>query len=52
MAIRFCAAKKNITKITTQSGKEYYLLTHPYFLVTKIEEYLDWFEEEIKKMQL
>ena len=52
MAIRFCAAKKNITKITTQSGKEYYLLTLPYFLVTKIEEYLVWFEEEIKKMQL
>ncbi len=50
MAIRFCAAKQSITKITTLAGTNYYLLTLPYFLATKIEDYLIWFEAEIKRL--
>lgn len=50
MAIRFCAAPKNITAITTTAGTKYFLLTLPYFTIAKIEQYLIWFEEEIKKM--
>ncbi len=50
MAIRFCAAPKNITAITTTAGTKYFLLTLPYFTVAKIEDYIIWFEEEIKKM--
>ncbi len=50
IAIRFCAAPKNITAITTTAGKKYFLLTLPYFAVAKIEEYLTWFEAAIKKM--
>jgi uncharacterized protein len=50
MAIRFCAAKINITKIITPVGTEYFLLTLPYFLVCKINEYLPWFEEEVERM--
>ncbi len=50
MAIRFCASKLNITKIITPIGTEYFLLTMPYFLVCKINEYLPWFEEEIKNV--
>ncbi len=51
MAVRFCAAKINITKVITPAGKEYLLLTLPYFLVSKVYDYMPWFEEEIKKMQ-
>ena len=51
MAIRFCAAKINITKIITPVGTDYFLLTLPYFLACKINEYLPWFEEEIKRMK-
>jgi uncharacterized protein len=50
MAIRFCAAKLNITKIITPVGTEYFLLTLPYFLVCKINDYLPWFEEEVERM--
>ena len=51
MAIRFCASKINITKILTPAGTVYFLLTLPYFLASKINEYLPWFEEEIKSMK-
>ncbi len=50
MAIRFCASKLNITKIITPVGTEYFLLTLPYFLVCKINEYLPWFEGEVERM--
>jgi uncharacterized protein len=50
MAIRFCAAKLNITKIITPMGTEYFLLTLPYFLVCKINEYLPWFEMEVEQL--
>ena len=50
MAIRFCASKLNITKIITPVGTEYFLLTLPYFLVCKINDYLPWFEEEVERM--
>ena len=49
MASRFGAAPKNITSITTTADKKYFLLTLPYFAVAKIEEYLIWIEEEIKR---
>ena len=49
MAIRFCASKLNITKIITPMGTEYFLLTLPYFLVCKINEYLPWFEKEVEQ---
>ena len=49
MAIRFCASKLNITKIITPVGTEYFLLTLPYFLVCKINEYLPWFEKEVEQ---
>jgi uncharacterized protein len=51
MAIRFCASKLNITKIITSVGTEYYLLTLPYFLVCKINDYLPWFENEVERMK-
>ena len=50
MAIRFCASKLNITKIITPVGTTYFLLTLPYFLVCKINEYLPWFEIEVEQI--
>ena len=52
MAIRFCVAKLNITKIITAAGTSYFLLTLPYFLVCKINEYLPWFEQEVASLNI
>lgn len=51
MAIRFYAGNVSISEIKTQEGKLYYLLSLPYFLVSEIDGYLKWFEEEIEKRQ-
>jgi uncharacterized protein len=51
MAIRYCAAKINIEKITTALGTKYYLLTMPYFLACKINDYLPWFEEQVLHLE-
>jgi uncharacterized protein len=45
MAIRFCHAKQQVDKIELPSGKHYYLLTLPYFMVTQINKKLVWFEK-------
>ncbi len=50
MAVRFYAGERSISVLTTPGQKTFYLLNLPYFLVSQIEEYLPWFEEEIKKI--
>lgn len=50
MAIRFYAGELSISFLTTPGEKTFYLLNLPYFLVSQIEAYLRWFEEEIKKI--
>ena len=50
MAIRFYAGELHISVITTPGQKTYYLLNLPYYLVSQIENYLYWFEVEIKKI--
>jgi predicted AAA+ superfamily ATPase len=47
MAVRFYSGELSISTITTPAGKNYKLLNLPYFLVSQIEHYLDWFEEQI-----
>ncbi len=49
MAIRFYAGEQHISVLTTPGQKTFYLLNLPYFLVSQVEKYLPWFEEEIKK---
>lgn len=49
MAVRFYAGDVDITPITTPQQKQYYLLSLPYFLVSQIDGYLEWFESEIGK---
>jgi len=49
MAIRFYAGDLHITDCITSSGKKFHLLNLPYFLVSQLENYLKWFELELKK---
>ena len=42
-AVRLYFGKLEINEIKTSSGKDYLLLNLPYFLASKIHEYLDWF---------
>lgn len=51
MAIRLYAGSISISEIKTQEGKLYYLLNLPYFLVSQIDGYLEWFEKEIEKRE-
>tara|TARA_A100000171_G_C2121656_1_gene141130 strand:- start:31 stop:1395 length:1365 start_codon:yes stop_codon:yes gene_type:complete len=44
MAIRFYAGEIRIDDAKTSSGKEYKLLSMPYFLAFQVREYLEWFE--------
>lgn len=50
IAIRFYAGELRISVLTTPGQKIFYLLNLPYFLISQIEAYLPWFEEEIKKI--
>jgi predicted AAA+ superfamily ATPase len=49
MAVRFYAGEILISTITTPSGKTVHLLNLPYYLVSQIEKYLEWFETQIVK---
>lgn len=50
-AIRFYAGKVQIDHLKTQAGKPFYLLSLPYYLVSRIEEYLTWLKEQIHAME-
>jgi predicted AAA+ superfamily ATPase len=47
MAIRFYAGELHISTVETPENKTYYLLNLPYYLVSQIEHYLNWFKKEI-----
>jgi uncharacterized protein len=49
IAIRFYAGEILISTITTPHGKTVHLLNLPYYLVSQIEKYLEWFEVQIAK---
>jgi uncharacterized protein len=51
MAIRFYAGDVSISEINTSEGKLYYMLNLPYFLVSQIDDYLNWFEKEIEQRE-
>ncbi|MBI1837332.1 MAG: ATP-binding protein [Flavobacteriia bacterium] len=46
-AIRFFAGEFALNKVSTQNGKEFFLLDLPYYLASKIEDYIDWLEETL-----
>lgn len=47
MALRFYAGELNITEPTTVTGKKFYLLNLPYYLISQLKSYLPWFENQI-----
>lgn len=47
IAVRFYAGEILISTITTPGGKSVHLLNLPYYLVSQIEKYLDWFEAQV-----
>ena len=46
-SVRFYAGKITLDKHYTQSGKTFYLLSLPYFLVSKLEDYILWLKLQI-----
>ena len=48
MAVRLYAGEILISTITTPESKTVNLLNLPYYLVSQIENYLEWFEEQIE----
>lgn len=48
MAVRFYAGELSINRLQTATGRDYYLLNLPYFLVSQLESYLIWFAGEIE----
>ncbi|MBN1414065.1 MAG: ATP-binding protein [Bacteroidales bacterium] len=49
MAIRIYSGNLTIDKVITHQNKEYYLLNLPYYLLSKLDNYLIWFEKEISQ---
>jgi predicted AAA+ superfamily ATPase len=49
IAVRLYAGEILISTITTAGGKTVNLLNLPYYLVSQIEKYLDWFDTQIAK---
>ncbi len=49
MAVRFYAGNLGISELKTASGKEFFLLNLPYFLVSQINPYLKWFQAEVNQ---
>lgn len=52
MAIRFYAGNVNITEVKTPQNKTFFLLSLPYYLVSQINEYLIWFQEQIQQEEV
>lgn len=50
-AIRFYAGTRQIDELKTMNGKPFYLLSLPYFLVGKIEPYIQWLIDQIGEQQ-
>jgi predicted AAA+ superfamily ATPase len=51
LAVRVYAGELNIQFITTTKRRNYYLLNLPYYLVSQIERYVEWFQKEVKNKE-
>lgn len=49
MAVRFYAGEISITKASTPGGKTYQLLNLPYYLVSQVDQYLQWFQQQVRE---
>ena len=48
MAVRFYSGPLAVNKLSTPSGKSFHLLNLPYYLVSMLQEYLSWFDQQIQ----
>jgi uncharacterized protein len=48
-AVRIYAGKLSVSQVTTQAGTVFHLLNLPYYLSSKVNDYLEWFEGEVGK---
>jgi len=48
-AVRFYSEEVCIDTVKTIGGKPFFLLNLPYYLVNRLDDYLDWFLNEVKK---
>jgi uncharacterized protein len=51
LAIRVYAGEVSISAVNTPNRKTFHLLNLPYYLVSQIREYLEWFEQTITTKQ-
>lgn len=50
-AVRLHAGEFNVEKVTTPKGTPYYLMDLPYFLASKIPQYIDYFTKNYRDLQ-
>ena len=48
MAVRFYSGPLAVNKLSTPSGKSFHLLNLPYYLVSMLQEYLSWFDQQLQ----
>lgn len=49
MAVRFYAGDVRISEVHTPQQKKFFLLSLPFYLVSQIDAYLSWFQEQINE---
>ncbi|MEM1120241.1 MAG: DUF4143 domain-containing protein, partial [Bacteroidota bacterium] len=49
LSVRIYAGKLSLQYLTNPSGRSFYLLNLPYFLVELLPEYLEWMQQEIEQ---
>ena len=48
-AVRLYSDEVCIDTVKTTAGKPFFLLNLPYYLINKLDDYLDWFLSDVKK---
>jgi len=52
LAIRFYAGELKLSEVTTPLGKKFHLLNLPYYLVSQLDTYLEWFQKNNTRIVL
>jgi len=47
-AVRLYVCKVRVDSVKTVTGKPFFLLSLPFYLVSRIDEYRDWFMNEVR----
>jgi uncharacterized protein len=49
IAIRLYAGELLVSKVATSNGKNYHLLNLPYYLVSQLPKYIEWFSNDLSR---